>query len=241
MNHWRVGYGSDTEGPEQFEVTQATTTTKERARQNLMLRIPQFQAIAKRRSMHPGTWAVLNNNQKAALTSLVYNYGHLPRSVPVDPAAPEATAAAIRALQTHNGGINRKRRIKEAAVYLSPVTGLPKPGVGTGVAKTGAVAGSLVAGGSTVGVVHWTCGPCLWAGGLAIAFAIIAGIYLFIHRTKKAAPEIAVQARPVPSTAERLKALLGNQVELQKEIDSTRQELRLEVEEANTLLTTQTG
>jgi hypothetical protein len=42
VNAYRLGYGSDTEGPEQTRVTEGMETTKERALQNLSARIPQF-------------------------------------------------------------------------------------------------------------------------------------------------------------------------------------------------------
>jgi hypothetical protein len=46
VNAYRLGYGSDTEGPDQIPVTEGMETTKARALQNLALRIPQFQEEA---------------------------------------------------------------------------------------------------------------------------------------------------------------------------------------------------
>ena len=141
VNAFRIGYGSDTEGPEQEHVTEGMTTTKARALQNLAIRIPEFQHIAMK-AMGLDVWEKLTDNQRTAITSLVYNYGRLP--VIISLSDPEKTAAAIRALQNANGGVNRKRRIAEAAFYLAgdeapqpaqpaplpkvPATPLPVPG-----------------------------------------------------------------------------------------------------------------
>ena len=114
VNHYRVGFGSDTEGPDQATVTRRTTTTRARATQNLTARIHRFEAEAIR-TVGPKTWGALTDNQRTALTDLVYNYGHLPVRVSADP---KTTAAAIRALQSQNGGVNKKRRIAEANLYL---------------------------------------------------------------------------------------------------------------------------
>jgi GH24 family phage-related lysozyme (muramidase) len=120
VNAWRLGYGSDTEGPDQVHVTEGMETTKARALQNLALRIPQFQteAVYSKTGMGRDTWERLTGNQQTAITSLVYNYGRLP--IIVTPSDPDKTAAAIRALQNANGGVNRHRRIAEAAFYLTP-------------------------------------------------------------------------------------------------------------------------
>jgi GH24 family phage-related lysozyme (muramidase) len=127
VNHWRLGYGSDTEGPDQVSVTEGMETTKARALQNLALRIPQFQqdAVYGKTGMGADSWEKLNDNQRTAITSLVYNYGRLP--IIVTPSDPQKTATAIRALQTANGGVNRDRRIKEAAFYLASVATAPQP------------------------------------------------------------------------------------------------------------------
>jgi GH24 family phage-related lysozyme (muramidase) len=115
VNAWRLGFGSDTEGPDQIRVTQGMQTTRERALQNLAARIPEFQRIAIH-AMGEEAWDALNEAQRTAITSIVYNYGRLP--IHVDPSDPAKTADEIRALQTHNSGINRKRRLAEAEFYL---------------------------------------------------------------------------------------------------------------------------
>lgn len=133
VNAWRLGYGSDTEGPDQIPVVEGMTTTKERALQNLAMRIPEFQRTAIHGTAdkkYPGigeaVWDELTENPKTAVTSLVYNYGHLPRSVVVDPTNPAKTSSEIRALQTANGGVNAKRRNIEADFYLAGAAA-PKP------------------------------------------------------------------------------------------------------------------
>ena len=113
VNHWRVGYGSDTEGPDQANVTRQTTTTRARALANLAVRIHRYEAVAIQK-LGPETWGALSDNQRTALTDMVYNYGHLPIKVSADP---KATAAAIRARGSDNGGVNRKRRLAEANLY----------------------------------------------------------------------------------------------------------------------------
>jgi GH24 family phage-related lysozyme (muramidase) len=127
VNAWRLGYGSDTEGPDQIHVTEGMETTKPRALQNLALRIPQFQteAVYGRTGMGRDTWDKLTEHQQAAITSLVYNYGRLP--IVITPSDPAKTAAAIRALQNANGGVNRHRRLAEASFYLTPDAGAPMP------------------------------------------------------------------------------------------------------------------
>lgn len=128
VNAWRLGYGSDTEGPDQVHVTEGMETTKPRALQNLALRIPQFQqeAIYGKTGMTRDVWDKLTENQKTAITSLVYNYGRLP--VVITPSDPKKTSLAIGALRTANGGVNAKRRIQEAGLYLEPDAGwAPQP------------------------------------------------------------------------------------------------------------------
>ena len=128
VNAWRLGYGSDTEGPDQVKVTEGMETTKARALQNLTLRIPQFQteAVYGKTGMGRDTWEKLTENQKTAITSLVYNYGRLP--IIITPSDTEKTAHAIGALRTANGGVNARRRIQEAGLYLTPDAGFaPKP------------------------------------------------------------------------------------------------------------------
>ena len=72
VNAWRLGYGSDTEGPDQVHVTEGMETTKARALQNLALRIPQFQteAVYGKTGMGRDTWDKLTDNQKSAVSRI---------------------------------------------------------------------------------------------------------------------------------------------------------------------------
>jgi GH24 family phage-related lysozyme (muramidase) len=129
VNAYRLGYGSDTEGPEEIPVTKGMETTKERAIQNLALRVKEFahEAIYGKNGMGADTWLRLTENQRSAILSIVYNYGRLPSRVVIDLAAPEKTAATIRALQSDNGGVNHRRRLAEAQLYLTGATTAPQP------------------------------------------------------------------------------------------------------------------
>jgi GH24 family phage-related lysozyme (muramidase) len=123
VNALRTGYGSDTvtlADGSVVPVTDSTRVTREDADRDLQRRAhTEFAPIAAS-AVGAETFATLNPNQKAALTSIAYNYGELPSSVAaaVRSGDPQATAAAIAALGSHNGGINADRRAKEAEVYL---------------------------------------------------------------------------------------------------------------------------
>lgn len=179
-------------------------------------------------------WAALNDNQKAVLTSLVYNYGHLPESVRVAIGDQKVAAAAISALQSANGGINRKRRIKEATVYLTPVTDLP-PAIlthpaGPIVAGTAAVA-------STGGAIwaHLTCGPCLVGLGFVAGIITSLAIFWFLwERRMKAAAAVpvAITSAPPLSLLDNHKVLLAKRAEIQKEIDISAKALQAYVDES---------
>jgi GH24 family phage-related lysozyme (muramidase) len=103
VNAWRLGYGSDTEGPEQITVTEGITTTKERALQNLTLRIKEFahEAIYGKNGTGADIWMKISENQRTAILSVVYNYGRLPSRVIVDPANPDKDRCG------HPGASNR--------------------------------------------------------------------------------------------------------------------------------------
>lgn len=116
VNHWRVGYGSDTEGPDQGTVKQDTTTTEERAKANLELRIKQFEKICIL-NMGQQLWDTLTNNQKISLLDICYNYGRIPFTVTADA---QATSQLFIDHSSDNGGINRIRRTAEGHHYLKP-------------------------------------------------------------------------------------------------------------------------
>lgn len=121
-NHYRVGYGSDTvthaDGTV-APVTAGTQITKADADRDLARRTQQTQAgIASQ--IGADRWAALDPATQASLTSVAYNYGHLPASM-VQAAMSgdkERMALALVGLRDDNGGVNAARRTKEAANLL---------------------------------------------------------------------------------------------------------------------------
>lgn len=122
VNHWRTGYGSDTitlaDGTVQ-PVTAMTQVTQADAERDLSRRVQQTQTGIQG-EIGSQTWNGLAPNVKASLTSVAYNYGHLPASVvaAVRTGDPGNVAEAIMALGSDNGGVNQARRLSEAANVL---------------------------------------------------------------------------------------------------------------------------
>jgi GH24 family phage-related lysozyme (muramidase) len=119
VNHWRVGYGSDTvtraDGTVE-KVTENTVVSKEDAERDLERRtaISQNQV---RNAIGAGAWDKLDNRGKASLTSIAYNYGKVPDQL-IEAAKSgdkEKLANAVLGLSSHNGGVNARRRATEAA------------------------------------------------------------------------------------------------------------------------------
>ena len=80
VNAWRLGYGSDTEGQDQFTVVQGMPTTQARAEANLRLRIKEYEATVIKQ-VGQDAYARLSRAQRTSLLSVAYNYGSLPGSV----------------------------------------------------------------------------------------------------------------------------------------------------------------
>lgn len=123
VNALRTGYGSDTitmpDGTVK-QVGEGTRVSREDADRDLQRRVQtEFMPIAAK-AVGDDIFTGLAPNQKAALTSIAYNYGKLPSSVAtaVRGGDPNAVATAIAALGSHNDGINRSRREREASIYL---------------------------------------------------------------------------------------------------------------------------
>lgn len=122
VNAWRTGFGSDTvtraDGSVE-RVTRDTVVTREDAERDLARRTKEFQkgVISQ---IGADTWKGLSSGAQAALTSVAYNYGSLPASVAAAArtGAPAAIAAAIRDRAGDNGGVNRDRRAREAAIAM---------------------------------------------------------------------------------------------------------------------------
>ena len=127
-NHWRVGYGSDTvtRADGKIEpVTAFTHVSKEDAERDLARRVGVYQNdIA--RQIGPDAWAALSPATQASLTSIAYNYGHLPDTVASAAARGDvmALAAAVAALPS-----NPARRQQEAYNILNGANGAPYGGL----------------------------------------------------------------------------------------------------------------
>ena len=115
VNHYRVGYGSDTQNGQ--EVTQSTTTTREAAETDLAERIKQIQSNLEKEI--GASWARLSAAAKASLTDMAYNYGDLAAKKPgVITAARGGNERGIademiRSMGDNNG-VNSMRRLAEA-------------------------------------------------------------------------------------------------------------------------------
>lgn len=120
VNAFRAGYGSDTvtldDGTIQ-KVTQGMAVTQTDAMRDLVRRIAEFQEGVKRQ-VGSDRYSAFSPDQQAALTSIAYNYGSLPKRIidAVKTGTSEEIAAAVRGLGGDNGGINRGRRNAEAAI-----------------------------------------------------------------------------------------------------------------------------
>lgn len=120
VNAYRVGYGSDTitraDGTV-VKVTPGMSVSREDAERDLARRSKEFEATAIGQ-VGPDAWAALAPNARSALTSVAYNYGSLPNSVVQAVKGGDVTAIAnsVAGLQGHNDGVNRDRRLKEAAI-----------------------------------------------------------------------------------------------------------------------------
>lgn len=119
---YRVGWWSDSirdEAGNVRTVTAGMTTTLEAANRDLVARIAEGQERIKQ-AIGPELWASLDENQKTALDSIVYNYGTLPDRITkaIKAGGGRASVAqAIADLGTDNGGINAKRRQMEANLF----------------------------------------------------------------------------------------------------------------------------
>jgi GH24 family phage-related lysozyme (muramidase) len=132
VNALRTGYGSDTvtlADGRVVPVTADTRVTREDAERDLARRVQTEFIPRAAQAVGREAWSALSPSQKAALASITYNYGSLPDSVAaaVRSGDPMAAAEAIRALGSHNDGVNAKRRSKEAAIYAGQA--LPEGGV----------------------------------------------------------------------------------------------------------------
>jgi GH24 family phage-related lysozyme (muramidase) len=118
-NAYRAGYGSDTVTDaatgQVSRVTPGTKVSRDAALFDLTRRV-RSEFMPKVARSVGSEWGAFDDETKAALTSVAYNYGHLPRNVLAAARSgdPGAIAAAIRAHEADNGGINARRRAAEA-------------------------------------------------------------------------------------------------------------------------------
>jgi tape measure domain-containing protein len=124
VNAYRVGYGSSTTTASDGtvrRVTQDTTTTEVDALRDLVRRIGEFQDVIKTQ-IGSERFGAFTAPQQAALTSLAYNYGSLPKDIvqAIKTGNNEAIAAAIRNRASDNGGVNAGRRNREADILALP-------------------------------------------------------------------------------------------------------------------------
>ncbi len=223
VNHWRLGYGSDTEGPDQTNVVQGMTTTRARALQNLTLRIPQYGHTIVGQ-IGATAWNGLTENGRTALLSLAYNYGSLPGSIvrAIQTGNPQNVAAAISALQGANGGVNRKRRIGEAQFFLST------PAKTVSTVSKGAIVAGTVAGSVAVSTTSPTA---------AIVSAVLSAVlYLVAAVFIKPQPKAPPMPASTPSLLDVYKAKLDALHSAQTELDQAKKDLEAHVAEINATL-----
>jgi len=136
VSNWRIGHGSSTVTMADGSVYRLSnnrsekptvTITLEDADRDLRRRISDEFIPSVKKSLGSDAYAAWEAGTIAALTSICYNYGSLPRSI-IAAAKTKTTStlvAAVRALETHNGGINKKRRNKEADYINSAENYIP--------------------------------------------------------------------------------------------------------------------
>jgi GH24 family phage-related lysozyme (muramidase) len=120
-NAWRIGYGSDTitrADGSTVKVAQGMEITREDAERDLQRRIPEFQKQGIIQHVGQNTWDKLNDQTKAAITSLAYNYGSISRldalKKAIEAGDKNMIAQAVESYSGHNNGVNYNRRMEEA-------------------------------------------------------------------------------------------------------------------------------
>lgn len=116
VNHYRVGFGSDTvtyADGSVHEVTKGMKISREDAERDLQRRVKTEFEPAARKAIGEQAWGTLSGNAKAAIVSVTYNYGSTPPSVVAAAKAGnvEGLATAVADL-----GSNKDRRQREAAM-----------------------------------------------------------------------------------------------------------------------------
>jgi GH24 family phage-related lysozyme (muramidase) len=136
VNAYRIGYGSDTITKADgsiVKVAPGMTVTREDAERDLARRINTEFVPGIIKSVGQEAWAKLPASAQAALASVAYNYGSLPFRVAnaVVMGNPEEIARQVEALQTDNDGVNKDRRLHEAAI-IRGAAGIVSPQLSDG-------------------------------------------------------------------------------------------------------------
>ena len=131
VNAYRLGYGTDTitdRNGNVRRVRRGDTVTREDADRDLARRAQIFRNAA-RQKIGAAEFDRLPPKTQAAITSVAYNYGSLDKLPSLVRAARSgnlhAISQAIAARQGDNRGVNRRRRLDEAAAVLSGINGRP--------------------------------------------------------------------------------------------------------------------
>lgn len=136
VSNWRIGYGSSTVTKADGSVYRLSnnrsekptiTITEEDADRDLRRRVTDEFIPKVKKSLGSDAYDVWEAGTIAALTSICYNYGSLPKSI-INAAKTKTTStlvAAVRALGTDNAGINKKRRNKEADYIVDAENYIP--------------------------------------------------------------------------------------------------------------------
>ncbi|GLO70348.1 hypothetical protein MACH17_18650 [Phaeobacter inhibens] len=124
VNAHRLGYGSDTitlEDGTVRRVKKGDRVSRTDAERDLARRVSgEFEPIVQK-AIGSDRFNSMTKGQRAAVTSIAYNYGRIPDRIAGALRSGDAAAAAeaIRGLGGDNDGINRKRRNREADIFLS--------------------------------------------------------------------------------------------------------------------------
>ncbi len=122
VNAHRLGYGTDTittADNKVIPVRQGMKVSKADAERDLARRVGEFEQRAAGQT--GGAWSPLPPQAKAALISVAYNYGSLPKNVvaAVQTGDIGTIANSVQALASHNKGVNARRRMQEAQMIRS--------------------------------------------------------------------------------------------------------------------------
>ncbi|MBB2973944.1 phage tail length tape measure family protein [Mesorhizobium sp. RMAD-H1] len=119
VNAYRTGFGSDTATRANGmieKVTKDTVVTLEDAERDLSRRILEFQNGIQK-AIGIDTWQSLSEAQQAALTSIAYNYGSLPKTIVNAIRQGGGAGAVAKAIASLSANPDRRR--EEAQTYLS--------------------------------------------------------------------------------------------------------------------------